>query len=128
MPESSKMDRWTKVTLSQVARDHFPGREGSLDTIVRQLAERHETVWRSSSEGVFRPTRAMYALALRWELDKVGPQCAFCKGRVEVPTEPSRSRPTGPMLALGPRVLPGDGGLNVPQNLALCHADCHPAR
>jgi hypothetical protein len=128
MSESSGADRWLKVTMSRIAQDHFPGRAGPLGEIVRQLAERHETAWRSSSEGVFRPTRAMYALALRWELDRAGPECAYCKGRVEVPTDPPRSRLSGPMLALGPRVLPRDGGLNVPQNLALCHADCRPGR
>ena len=128
MPKSSKAERWTRTTLAGIAKQHFPSHERPLGEIVRRLADRHENAWLSSSEGVFRPTRAMYALALRWELEKVGPTCVFCKGKVEVPSRPAPSRPAGPTLALGFRVPPHEGGLNVPQNLAICHAGCLPGR
>lgn len=124
MPERSKADVWTQAILDRIAREHFPSRARSLGEIVRQLAQRHETAWRSSSAGVFRPTTAMYALGLLWQLEELGPTCAFCNGTVEVPRQSAPSGPSGPSLALRLRTPADRGGLNIPQNLALCHARC----
>ncbi len=123
---SRKQDAWTGDTLKRLAEQHFPERGRELESLVRGMARRHETAWRTSSEGVFRPTPAMYALALSWELEKLGPTCTFCQGKIEIPERGGPGHPSGPTLALGPRVAARAGGLNVPQNLALCHADCLP--
>ena len=124
MKESHAAEKWTRTHLGELARRHFAGRADSLEKVVRDIASRHEAAWRSDSAGRFRPTPSMYALALGWELDKVGPNCLFCQGKVELPARPGRAGPSGPSLALGVRVRPRDGGLNVPQNLVLGHADC----
>lgn len=124
MARPSPAERWTNAALARVAEKHFPGQQGSLRVIVQQLAEGHHTAWASTSLGVYRPTPAMFTLALLWEVERIGPNCVFCEGRVEVPSQPSDSGPSGPTLTLGFRVPPGRGGLNVPQNLTLCHAGC----
>lgn len=126
MPNRTRADTWTHATLSRLARQHFPGRTQALEDLVRQLANRHETAWRSSSAGTFRPTPAMYALALRWSLDEAGPKCALCRGTVEVPRRPVPGGPSGLSLTLGPHLPPVHGGLNVPQNLRVYHARCLP--
>lgn len=127
MPGKSDADTWVRTTVAELARQHFPARARPLESLVRRHAERHETVWRSSSQGVFRPTPAMYALALRWELERRGPSCAVCNGRVELPTQRAPSDPSSPTLALGVRAAAGSGTLNVPQNLSLCHTGCLPS-
>ncbi len=128
MTRTTPSDAWTHATLARLAQEHFPGRSNALEELVRQLARRHETSWRTNSAGVFRPTPAMYALALRWQIEKLGPTCLFCKGEVELPTRPDPTGPSGPTLALGLSLDPERGGLNVPQNLVLGHADCLPGR
>lgn len=128
MPGKSVADAWVRTTIAELARQHFPDRGRPLESMIRRLAERHETVWRSSSQGVFRPTPAMYALALRWELERRGPSCAVCKSSVELPTGRAPSGAFSPTLALGVRAAAGLGSLNVPQNLALCHTGCLPSR
>ncbi len=128
MPERSTVDNWTHATITQLARKYFPGRSKPLEAIVYRLAERNETSWRSTFQGVFRPTPSMYALALRWQLDRLGLSCFVCNGKVQVPRTPAPSLSAGPTLSLGFRIPPADGGLNVPQNLALAHVECLPSR
>ncbi len=128
MPERSIPDDWTRATIAHLARKYFPGRSKPLGAIVYRLAERNETRWRSTSEGVFRPTPSMYALALRWQLDRFGLSCLVCHGKVQVPRTPAPSHSAGPTLSLGFRIRPADGGLNVPQNLVLSHVECLPSR
>jgi hypothetical protein len=123
----NRIDDWVRDRLKELAKEYFPGRAAQLEGTVRRLAEHHERAWKSQPAGSYRPTAAMYALALRWELDKLGPKCSVCKGEVDLPPRrPSPPFPTGPHLSLAPRLHPSEGGLNVPQNLALCHAGCMP--
>ncbi len=124
---TNEVDPWTEATLKRLASRHFPERGRALASLIGGMARRHETAWRASSEGVYRPTPAMYALALSWQLEKLGPTCAFCHGKVELPERGGPAPPSGPTLAMAPRVATSAGGLNVPQNLALCHAECVPS-
>lgn len=124
MPEPTTVGAWTRAHVARIARQYFPGRSSALLDLTLELAKRHETAWRTSSTGVFRPTPSMYALALGWELDRLGPRCVFCKGKVEVPRRLPPTGPSGPTLALGLRVPPEQGGFNVPQNLSIGHASC----
>lgn len=122
----SPADAWAREKLRAVAREYFPGRAAELEREVRRLVERHERVWRSQPPEAYRPTASMYALALQWELEKLGPRCSVCQGEVALPTRPTPPSPTRSRLSLAPRKRTVEGGLNVPQNLALCHADCMP--
>lgn len=124
--EQSHAERWTKAQLSGVAQVHFPGGEGALERALREFAEHHEAIWRATAAGAFRPTTPMYALALRWQLAERGPTCPYCHARIEVPVGPSHPIRPEAAIALGPRVHPRQGGLNVPQNLVLGHAGCVP--
>ena len=120
-------ETWTSARMKEIAREHFAGQVAELENVIHRLVERHEEVWRSQQAGAYRPTAAMYALALRWELDKLGPKCSVCQGEGDLPPRrPTPPSPTGPHLSLAPRLHPSEGGLNVPQNLALCHAGCMP--
>lgn len=124
MPNQRPPNDWTHHEVSRLARQHFPTRASVLERIVRDLAHKHEAAWRVSSEGTFRPTPAMYALALRWIVDRTGPTCAQCGDRITVPHhDPMAGRPTS-SLTLSLRIPADRGGLNVPQNLAMCHAGC----
>jgi hypothetical protein len=128
MAERTKADAWVREEVARLAKRHFPGRARPLEQLLRTMAQTHEAAWRSTARGVYRPTAAMYALALSWELDKLGPTCVFCKGKVEVPGRPSPSGPSRPTLHLGPRTDSRWGILNVPQNLALGHGGCFPGQ
>lgn len=122
----NRMDDWVRDTLKGLAKEYFPGRAAQLERTMRRLAEDHERAWKAQPVGSYRPTASMYAVALRWELDKLGPACSICKGVLVVPTRSAPRSPEGPHLTLVPRVNPTAGGLNVPQNLALCHEECAP--
>jgi hypothetical protein len=118
---------WAIARMNEIAAKHFAARVPELEYVVGRLVKRHEEVWRSQPVGAYRPTIAMYALALRWELDKRGPKCSVCDRAVDLPPRgPTPPSPAGPHLSLAPRLHPFEGGLNVPQNLALCHAGCMP--
>lgn len=122
----NRMDDWVKETLKGLAKEYFPGRASQLERTLRRLAEDHERAWKSRPVGSYRPTASMYAVALRWELDKLGPTCSICKGELVVPTRIAPRSPEGLHLTLAARVNPASGGLNVPQNLALFHEGCAP--
>ena len=119
--------QWTRAQVALLARRHFGGRARPLEEIVRHASRRHESLWRSTAGGVYRPTESMYALAMRWGLEGRGAVCAVCRGRLEVPEQLPPSGPVGPTLTLSSRVPAREGGLNVPQNLVLCHAGCRTA-
>jgi hypothetical protein len=119
-------DAWTREKLRAVAKEYFPGRAVELDGIIRRLVERHEKAWRSQPPGAYRPTAPMYALALQWELGRLGAKCSVCQGEVALLARPTSRSPVGSRLSLAPRRRAVEGGLNVPQNLVLCHADCLP--
>jgi len=122
----SPADEWTRERLNALAKTHFRSQHEVLESVIRRLVERHEEVWRAQPPGSYRPTAPMYALALQWELDKLGPRCSVCEGEVALPTGPSSRAPQGSCLSLALRLPLVAGGLNVPQNLALCHAGCMP--
>ncbi|GEM_PF-7035660 len=124
MTGQAKADEWTWTQLDLLARQHFGGRARALAEIVRRAAFRHEQAWRTSAQGVYRPTESMYALAMRWGLEKRGPVCPSCGGTLEVPDRAAPPGDVDPSVTLRLRVPPREGGLNVPQNLALCHAGC----
>jgi transcriptional regulator with GAF, ATPase, and Fis domain len=117
---------WAREQLRAMAKEYFPGRARELEGIIRRLVGRHEKVWKSSPPGAYRPTSAMYALALQWELKRLGPNCSVCQKEVAVPARPTARFPTETHLSLAPRLRAVEGGLNVPQNLVLCHAGCRP--
>lgn len=121
-----KSEDWVRRELERLAATHFGGRAEPLEAAVLELAFHHEWIWRRRGATNFRPTASMYALALSWELDQRGPACAFCREEVGLGSGTIPARATGRSLALGPRVPPTKGGLNVPQNLALSHANCLP--
>jgi hypothetical protein len=123
----NRTDDWVRDTLKALAKEYFPGRAAQLEGTVRRLAADHERVWKSRPAGSYRPTASMYAVALRWELDKLGPMCSICQGNLVVPTRSAPRSSKGPHLTLVPRVNPASGGLNVPQNLTLCHEGCAAA-
>jgi hypothetical protein len=122
----SPSEIWTREKLKTIARDHFGGRNAALENLVRGLVERHRKIWKSQATGSYRPTASMYALALQWQVDALGPKCAVCDGKIVLPETPAEHFATGSQLTLAPRVLPSNGGLNVPQNLVLCHSGCMP--
>lgn len=124
---ASPAEEWTRERLNALAKTHFRSQHEMLESVIRRLVERHEEVWRAQPPGSYRPTASMYALALQWELDKLGPRCSVCKGEVALPTGPASRASQGSYLSLAPRSSPASGGLNVPQNLALCHAGCMPS-
>lgn len=119
-------DDWTQRKLQALATKYFPGRHRELEGVVRGLMGRHEEEWRTQPPGTYRPTGPMYALALEWELERQGATCSVCRGKVALPTPPSPPSAVGSGFMLALRKRAADGGLNVPQNLALCHADCMP--
>lgn len=116
---------WARREARELADQHFAGRGETVERLILELAEHHEWIWRRRGRPNLRPTPAMYALALRWELQNRGPVCAFCTRPVELPHRAAGTACEGP-LAVGPRVPPTRGGLNVPQNLALGHEACLP--
>ncbi len=128
MSEGGPADAWTRAKVAGLAQEYFPGRTDALLELVRGTAQQHEREWRSGVAGVFRPTAAMYALALGWHLDTLGPACVFCEGDVDLPRRPVSSEMARGEPALRLRVPAHAGGLNVPQNLVLCHAGCAPNR
>lgn len=121
---SRRIEEWAENHLRTLAERHFPGRREGLVARIGELAEAHETRWRSEGTGVYRPTVSMYALALGWTLRPEGPRCAVCHGPVAPPPARGAVEEPGSRLALAPRVPVGKGGLNVPQNLVLGHAAC----
>lgn len=125
--EGNRIEAWVRRTLKALATEYFPGRTAQLEGIVRGLAARHEAIWRSQRAGSYRPTESMYALALRWELDHRGPICSVCKAELDASRRFAPGPTTGPHLSLTFRRDPSAGGLNVPQNLALCHEGCAPS-
>ncbi len=117
---------WARKEARELAQQHFAGKADTVERLIVELAEHHEWIWRRRGRPNLRPTSSMYALALRWELQKRGAVCAFCTKPIELPAKaPSGTACRGP-LAMGPRVPPTRGGLNVPQNLALGHDACLP--
>ncbi|MGI0131358.1 MAG: hypothetical protein ACREDE_02105 [Thermoplasmata archaeon] len=117
---------WTRAQVTAIAEKHLPGHALTLEEVVHRLASQHEATWKGTSAGVFRPTPSMYALALGWELDKLDPKCALCQGAVQLQMGSAAAAGSTLSIALGPRVPPNAGGLNVPQNLALVHVECLP--
>lgn len=124
MSERPASDQWVTRTATRLAHQHFPGRASALESLVREAAKNHETIWRSSAQGVFRPTPSMYAPGLRWQFDKLGPVCALCHGKVVISERLPPSGPTRNQLVIRPRGSGPGGGLNVPQNLVAAHARC----
>jgi hypothetical protein len=117
---------WTQAKVSELAQRFFPRKAADLERFILELATRHETNWRDSYAGVFRPTPTMYALALSWELKRLGPRCSVCKRKVEFASWPYPPGSTLYSPGLAPRTSPQQGGLNVPQNLQFGHAGCLP--
>ena len=128
MPSSPSVERWTRSQIAQLAEQYFPGREELLWEIVRRVAERDEALWRRSTQGTYRPTISMYALALGWQLKRGGARCAICKRPLGPPLSRRSASAEVPALSLGPLVPPDQGGRNVPQNVILGHADCLSVR